>query len=125
MSLLPKRHATLKLGAITLVIASWLMAWLFIGIVLGYSDDEPKVSVFLKKYPTFKVQFPNPDDSDSDYLPFAELSSEKRDAIANYCKYRFGVVSTEIAKIEACRQGARRGPLETTFRGTQRQKRSS
>lgn len=105
MSLLPKRHATWKVGAITLVIASLLLAWLFTGIALGYTDDEPTVSLFLKKYPTFRIQFSNPNDSESDYLPFPELSFEKRDAIVNYCKYRFGVVSTETARIEACRQG--------------------
>ena len=107
MSFLLKRHAIWKLGAITFIIVSLLLTWLFTGIVLGYSDDEPRASFFLKKYPTFKIEFPNPDDSESDYLPFPELSREKRAAITAYCKYRFGVVSTEIAKIEACRQGGR------------------
>jgi hypothetical protein len=59
---------------------------------------------FFKKYPTLKTEFTNPDEAEDDYLPFVELSSEKREAITAYCKYRFGVVAAEIAKIEECRQ---------------------
>jgi hypothetical protein len=98
------RYAILKFGAVTLMVASSLLAWLFVGMVYTYADHEFTRVFFLKKYATFKIEFINPDESDEDYLPFSELGSEKRGAIAAYCKYRFGVVSTEIAKIEECRQ---------------------
>lgn len=105
MSHSPNRRPIWKFGALSFVVVSLLLTWLFTGVVLGYSDEQPRASFFLKKYPTFKIQFPNPDDSESDYLPFPELPLEEREAITAYCKYRFGVASTEISKIEACRQG--------------------
>lgn len=98
------RHTCSQLVVAGLVAASVLLIWLFTGVALGYSDEEPRAYLFLKKYPTFQIQFINPDDSESDYLPFQELPPEQRDAIAALCKYRHGIVSTEIAKIEACRQ---------------------
>lgn len=69
-----------------------------------YADHEFTRVFFLKRYPTLKIEFINPDEAGDDYLPFVELSSEKREAITAYCKFRFGVVSAEIAKIEECRQ---------------------
>jgi hypothetical protein len=93
-----------RLGATVFVITSALLTWLFVGMTYTYADHEFTRVFFLKKYPTVKIEFANPDEAEDDYLPFAELSSEKREAITAYCKFRFGVVSAEIAKIEECRQ---------------------
>jgi hypothetical protein len=95
---------SLQRVVVLLMCMASLLAWLFIGIALGYSDEEPRAAFFLKKYATLKITFPNPDDSESDYLPFPELSRSSQEAITAYCKYRFGVVSTEVARIEACRR---------------------
>jgi hypothetical protein len=104
MSYLTNRRAFLKWIAAILIGTSLLLTWLFTGIVFSHSDEESKSSFFLKKYPTFKIKFYDIDDSDSDYLPFSKLLPEERDAVTEYCKYRFAVASNEISKIEACRQ---------------------
>lgn len=98
------RHAILKLMAVVLIAASLLLTWLFTGIVLSYSDEESKGSFFLKKYPTFKIEFYNLDDSESDYIQLSKLPPDERKIIAEYCKYRYGVLSIELTEIEACRQ---------------------
>lgn len=81
-----------------------LFAWLFTGYAYSYSDEESHIAFFIKKFPTFKMEFYNPDASESDYEPFNELSSEKKQAIADYCKYRFGVTSDQAEAIENCRK---------------------
>lgn len=83
-----------------------LFSWLFTGYAHSYSDEESHIVFFVKKFPTFKVEFYNPDASESDYEPFNELPSEKKQAIADYCKYRFGVTSGQAEAIESCRKHA-------------------
>lgn len=103
------RRVVHELVVAVLTVVALLLIWLSTGVATGYSDEEPRAYLFLKKYPTFQIRFPNPDDSESDYLPFPELHPEERDAITALCKYRYGMVSTEVAKIEECRQKPNRG----------------
>jgi hypothetical protein len=81
-----------------------LLTWLFVGYVHSYLDEEPRITFFVKKFPTFKVEFYNPDASESDYEPFNQLSLEKRKALAEYCTYKFGVTSDQSEAIENCRE---------------------
>jgi hypothetical protein len=83
-----------------------LLAWLFVGYVHSYLDEESRITFFVKKFPTFKVEFYNPDASESDYEPFNQLSSEKKHALAEYCTYKFGVTSDQAEAIENCRKNS-------------------
>jgi hypothetical protein len=107
------RRAFFKWFVTVSIGASLLLTWLYTGIVFSYVDEETKSSFFLKKYPSFKIKFYNLDDSDSDYIPFPQLSPEARNIVAEYCKYRFGVLSTDAAQIEACRETAERVAVES------------
>jgi hypothetical protein len=104
MSHAPHRRIIWSAGVAVICVLFLLFIWLFVGHLRTFEDEEPRDYLFWKKYPTFKIQFTNPDNSEEDYRPFSELSARKQKAIIAYCKYRHGVVSTEISEIEACRQ---------------------
>ena len=58
---------------------------------------------FIKTFPTFKIEFYNPDAGESDYEPFSRLSMKKREALVEYCRYRYRLGPSD-AEVEFCRK---------------------
>jgi hypothetical protein len=102
------------------MIALLFLTWLFVGHVSYYDENEPKGFFFVKKYPTFKIEFYKPDDPYANYFPSSKLSPDERKSIIEYCKYRYGMVSAEIAKIEECRQRSLNEVIEETGESNER-----
>ncbi|MCY1431945.1 hypothetical protein D9M71_479240 [compost metagenome] len=68
-----------------------LLAGLFIGYYdTRYAEDNKRV-FFIKKQPTFQVEFENLFANDADNKKLPELNDEERKIVLNYCKYRLGI----------------------------------
>ena len=93
----------LRLLAATALAVVLLYAWPFIGYFYSYRDEEAGTYFFLKRVPTFRIEFHNPDAGESDYEPFSSLSVEKQQALLDYCHFRYGLGPGE-REIKMCRK---------------------
>lgn len=78
-------------------------------IYVGYYEtrwaEDNKRVFFIKKYPSFQVEFVNLFASDADDKSLDQLSPLERTAVRDYCKYRLGI-ETELktqAELNACK----------------------
>ncbi|MBX8555051.1 hypothetical protein K5D43_11230 [Pseudomonas cichorii] len=75
-----------------------------VGFYNEVSDGEVNKVFFIKKHLTFRVQFTNIHANDGNYRKIEKLTSEQRQNIIDYCKYRLGIDTqvTTQADIETC-----------------------
>ncbi|EJZ57990.1 hypothetical protein JFU48_23550 [Pseudomonas sp. TH49] len=81
-----------------------LLIILNVGFYNEVSDGEVNRIFFIKKEPTLRVKFTNIHANDGNYRRVEKLTSEQRQDIIDYCKYRLGLdtkASTQ-AEIEMC-----------------------
>lgn len=79
-----------------------LISWLFTGYVRSYLDDEQQTTFFIKKFPTFQLEFVDPFANEGDSPAIADLSTVDRKSLVDYCKYRFGVTSGSDEALDDC-----------------------
>lgn len=89
------------------LILALLISLLFIlniGFYNEVSDGEVNQVFFIKKSPTLRMKFTNIHANDGNYRRVEKLTSEQKQDIIDYCKYRLGInteASTQ-ADIEMC-----------------------
>ncbi|WP_230414408.1 hypothetical protein [Collimonas silvisoli] len=79
-----------------------LITWLFVGYVRSYLDEEQQITFFVKKFPSFQLEFIDPFANEADSPAIADLPAEDRKALVDYCKYRFGVTSDSTEALGEC-----------------------
>ena len=80
-----------------------LVALAYTGYVKSYLDHEVQTTFFVKRYPTFQIEFYDPFANEGDDVTINQLSPSDRARFADYCKYRFGVVNVSNRALEACK----------------------
>jgi hypothetical protein len=95
----PFNKKIIYLAALILVL---LIAWLFTGYVRSYLDDEQQTTFFIKKFPSFQMEFSDPFANEGDSPAIADLSTVDRKSLVEYCKYRFGVTSDSDEALDEC-----------------------
>ncbi|WP_240950779.1 hypothetical protein [Collimonas pratensis] len=93
-----------KIIYIAALIFVLLIAWLFTGYVRSYLDEGQQTTFFIKKFPTFQLEFVDPFANEGDSPAIAELSTVDRKSLVDYCKYRFGVTSDSDDALDTCAQ---------------------
>jgi len=92
-------------------LAFFMLIVAFFFINYGYydylEDADPEAIFFEKKYPTLQVKFYNIFANQSDGKRLNQLSSEDRDRVIAYCKYRLGIVTNLSSEedLERCKYG--------------------
>ena len=76
----------------------------FTGYVKSYLDDEVQTTYFIKRFPTFQVQFYDPFANEGDDTRVDRLSPTQRKMFSDYCKYRFGITSYDANSLEKCKK---------------------
>lgn len=79
---------------IFLIVSAFLTA-LYIGYYPATEDAEIKNVFFIKKHPTFQVEFRNIHANDGDILLLEHLTEQERQWTIDYCRYRLGI-DTEL-----------------------------
>lgn len=77
------------------------------GYYIYIEDAEVERVFFKKKSITLQVRFDNIFANQGDDKVLSDLSSEERDKVINYCKYRLGII-TELStrcELERCKYG--------------------
>ncbi|ALS60600.1 hypothetical protein [Pandoraea norimbergensis] len=94
-----------KRRAVVVVILALPIAFtlMFVGYVKTYLDHEEQTTLFIKYFPTLKMQFYDPFANEGEDIPIDKLSTRAREEFAKYCKYRFGVVDTATPALDACK----------------------
>lgn len=82
---------------------AWVMA---VGYYKSRRDHDDEVIYFVKKFPTFRMEFENPFANEGDPPPVDDLSPEVRQALRDYCKYRFGILRSDTKSLEECKSRA-------------------
>lgn len=92
-----------------ILITSLALALLAV-LLIGYYDtryaEDNKTVFFIKKQPTFQMEFENLFANDADNKKLHELNDEERQFVIDYCKYRLGI-KTDLKtqeELEACKQ---------------------
>lgn len=83
-----------------------LAVLLFVGYYRVVDDAELNRVFFIKKRPTFQVEFVNLFANDADNKKLHELEMAERELIIDYCKYRLGI-NSELRtqeELEICKQ---------------------
>ena len=83
-----------------------LLAVFYIGYYESLDDAEVNKVFFIKKSPTLQIKFRNLFANDADDKALEELTTEQRQQIIDYCKYRLGIetqLRTQEA-LETCKQ---------------------
>lgn len=81
-----------------------LIAWLFIGYYDSIEDAEIHSHFFIKNSPTLQIKFTNIYANNADPKRLAELDTQQRQLVIDYCKYRLGIevqLNTDD-ELEAC-----------------------
>ncbi|MGE8501725.1 hypothetical protein VUJ49_09225 [Pseudomonas berkeleyensis] len=82
-----------------------LLAIIFVGYYDALDDADINRVFFIKKAPTWQVEFRNLFANDADDKPLERLTPEERDEVIAYCRYRLGI-TTELntqAELERCK----------------------
>lgn len=92
-----------KLIALTVLL---VISWLFVGYYKSIDDAELNNNFFIKRYPTFQMEFVNLFANDADSKPLQKLSSEQRQLVIDYCRYRLGIDTTlqSQQELDACKK---------------------
>jgi hypothetical protein len=83
-----------------------VVAMLNVGDYEALEDGDIETIVFIKKHPTFQMQFYNIHADDGEIRKIDRLTTEERGRIIDYCKYRLGI-DTELKTqddVEMCRK---------------------
>lgn len=83
-----------------------LLATLYVGYYESVDDAEVNKVFFIKKSPSLQVKFRHLFANDADDKPLEKLTSEQREQVIEYCKYRLGI-DTKLKnqkELEACKQ---------------------
>lgn len=89
------------LARVASVIAA--ISLLYIGYVRSYLDRETQTTLFIKRYPTFQMEFLDPFENKGDDVLVESLSTVERARFADYCKYRFGMADRSSQTLEKCK----------------------
>lgn len=83
-----------------------LIAMLYVGYYKSIDDAELNTNLFIKQHPTFQMEFVNLFANDADSKPLQALSSEERQLVMDYCRYRLGIETTlqTQSELDACKE---------------------
>lgn len=89
-----------------IILSTTIVAMLYIGFYEKMEDAYPEKVFFIKKSPTFQMEFENIFAYESDDKKLSELSEAERNLVINYCKYRVGLDTTlkSQSELEKCKQ---------------------
>lgn len=89
-----------------IILSTTIVAMLYIGFYEKMEDAYPEKVFFIKKSPTFQMEFENIFAYESDDKKLSELSEVERSLVINYCKYRLGLDTTlkSQSELEKCKQ---------------------
>jgi hypothetical protein len=92
--------------SLLIILSTTIVAILYIGFYEKMEDAYPEKVFFIKKSPTFQIEFENIFAYESDDKNLSELSETERSLVINYCKYRLGVDTTlkSQSELEKCKQ---------------------
>jgi hypothetical protein len=79
------------------------VAVLYTGFVKSYLDHEVQTTFFIKRFPTFQMEFFDPFANEGDDVPMSQMSTSDRAEFAAYCKYRFGLDADSDLALEDCK----------------------
>lgn len=74
-----------------LAVPAMLATSLFIGYYDEAVEHDTQTHLFIKKHPTFQIEFSNIFANYRDDKTLIELTSEERRQVMDYCKYRLGI----------------------------------
>jgi len=77
---------------------------MYTGYVKSYLDEGVQTTFFVKRYPTFQMEFHDPFANEGDDVPIDQLSRAERAAFADYCKYRFGITGDSTQSLDICKK---------------------
>ncbi|MCL6688986.1 hypothetical protein M8R19_09695 [Pseudomonas sp. R3.Fl] len=83
-----------------------VVARLFLGYYESIDDAELNTNFFIKRHPTFQMEFVNLFANDADSKPLQELSAEERQLVIDYCRYRLGIETRlqSQTELDACKK---------------------
>ncbi len=83
-----------------------LLALLYVGYYKSIDDAELNTNFFIKQHPTLQMEFVNLFANDADSKPLQALSSEERQLVMDYCRYRLGIETTlqTQSELDACKK---------------------
>ncbi|WP_085747404.1 MULTISPECIES: hypothetical protein [unclassified Pseudomonas] len=89
-----------------IILSTTIVAMLYIGFYEKMEDAYPEKVFFIKKSPTFQMEFENIFAYESDDKKLSELSEVERSLVIDYCKYRLGLDTTleSQSELEKCKQ---------------------
>lgn len=92
--------------SLLIILSTTIVAMLYIGFYEKMEDAYPEKVFFIKKSPTFQMEFENIFAYESDDKKLSELSEGERSLVINYCKYRLGLDTTlkSQSELEECKQ---------------------
>ncbi|WP_025130375.1 hypothetical protein [Pseudomonas sp. PH1b] len=82
------------------ILSVLLVAYLYIGFYEKIEDAYPEKVFFIKRYPSFQMEFENIFAYESDDKTLSELSDLERQKVIAYCKYRLGLATTLTTQSE-------------------------
>jgi hypothetical protein len=89
-----------------LIFALPMILWsmLYVGYYEAMEDGDVEMILFIKKHPTFQVEFINIHANDGDYRKVERLTAEQQKWMIDYCHYRLDI-DTELKTqedVETC-----------------------
>jgi hypothetical protein len=86
-------------------VALALVGIAYTGYVKSYLDEESQTTFFLKKIPTFRMEFHDPFANEGNDIPIPKLTHRDRTSFSDYCKYRFGIMDASDDGLRSCQTG--------------------
>jgi len=83
-----------------------VVTMLYVGYYEALEDGDIETIVFIKKHPTFQMNFHNIHANDGEIRKVERLTAEERGWIIDYCRYRLGI-NTDLKTqddVEMCRK---------------------
>jgi hypothetical protein len=83
-----------------------LVTVLYVGYYEALEDGDIETILFIKKHPTFQMEFYNIHANDGEIRQVERLTEQERKWIIDYCKYRLGI-DTDLKTqndVEICRK---------------------
>lgn len=92
--------------SLLIILSTTIVAMLYTGFYEKMEDAYPEKVFFIKKSPTFQMEFENIFAYESDDKKLSELSEAERRLVISYCKYRLGLDTTlkSQSELEKCKQ---------------------
>ncbi|MBV4549368.1 MULTISPECIES: hypothetical protein [Pseudomonas] len=83
-----------------------LVTVLYVGYYEALEDGDIETILFIKKHPTFQMEFYNIHANDGEIRQVERLTEQERKWIIDYCRYRLGI-DTDLKTqndVEICRK---------------------